>query len=90
MLLDTILGPNLVSGLCLKDEMYTINPLYNLIKISKFSFLLITHWQSVVVRNLSALRSNIEKHPYSRGHPGVQLRRRALQAQAAHYLQSND
>lgn len=63
MQLDPILGPNLVNGLCLKDEMCTINPLHNLVKISKFTMLLITYWASVMARNLSASRSNLEKHP---------------------------
>lgn len=92
MQLDTILGPNLVNGFCLKDEMCRINPLYNLVKISKFSMLLITYWKSVVARNLSVSRSNLEKHLYSREHPDVSpgLCRRTLQAQAVHCLQSND
>lgn len=48
-----------------------INPLYHLAMISKFSVLLITYLESVEPRNLSALRSNLEMCPYSRGDPGV-------------------
>lgn len=63
---------HLVSDLCLKDYICTINPLYHLDKISTFSMLLITYQGSVMARNLSASRSNFERCSYSRGDPGVQ------------------
>ena len=72
MQLDPDLVPDLVNGLCLKDYMCAINPLYHLAKISKFSMLLITYRECVAVRTLSTSRSNLERHPYSRGDPGVQ------------------
>ena len=64
--------PGLVNSLCLKDYIRTINPLYHLAKISKFSMLLITYRESVAASNLSASRSNLERRPYSMGDPGVQ------------------
>ena len=72
MWLDPILVPDLVNGLCLKDYICAINPLYHLAKISKFSMLLITYQESVAASNLSASRSNLVRCPYSRGDPGVQ------------------
>ena len=72
MRLDPDLVSDLVNGLCLKDYMCTISPLYHLVRISKFSMLLITYQESVVARTLSASRSNLERHPYSRGDPGMQ------------------
>ena len=66
-------SPRLVNGLCRKDYICAINPLYHLAKISKFSMLLVTYRGSVVTRNLSASSSNLERRPCSRGDPGVQL-----------------
>ena len=72
MRLDPLLVPDLLNGLCLKDYIYAINPLYHLAKISKFSMLVITYRESVVARNLSISRSNLERCPCSRADPSVQ------------------
>lgn len=42
------------------------------VRILKFSTLLITYQESVVARNLPASRSNLERHPSSRGDSGIQ------------------
>ena len=74
MWLDPDLVPDLVNDLCLKDCIRTINPLYHLAKISKFqsSYSQFTYQVSDTIRTLSASRSSLESHPYSRGDPGVQ------------------
>lgn len=66
------LSPRLVNSLCLKAYMCTVNPLYHLAKISRFSMLLITYRQCVTTRNLSALRSSLGRYPCWRGEPGMQ------------------
>lgn len=71
MQLDPDIVPDLVSSFCLKDSMCTVNPLYPLAKISKFSMLLVTY-QGPVARNLSALRSSFERCLCSRGDRGMQ------------------
>ena len=71
MQLDPDLVPDLVNGLCLKDYICVIYPLYHLAKISKFRMLLITYRESVAARNLSASSSDPGRRPYSRGDPGV-------------------
>lgn len=72
MQLDPELASELINGLCLKDYLCAINPLYQLAKISKFNMPLITYQGSAPARNLSNPRSNIERHPCSRGDPGMQ------------------
>ena len=52
--------------------MCTINPFYHLVRISKFSMLLIIYREPSAARNISASRSNLERCPYSRGDPGMQ------------------
>lgn len=72
MQLDPDLAPDSVNCLCLKDYRCTVNPFYNLAKISKLIMLSITYRGSIAARNLSASRSNLERCPYSRGDSGVQ------------------
>ena len=72
MQLDPILDPDWVNGLCLKDYICKINPLYHLAKMAKFFMLLVTYRGSAAARNLSALRSNLGRLPYSRGDPGME------------------
>ena len=74
MRLDPDLVPDLVNSLCLKDCMCTLNPLYHLAKISKFqhAYSQFTYQVANAIRILSASRSNLERHPYSRGDPGMQ------------------
>lgn len=72
MQLDPELVSELINGLCLKGYVCAINPLYQLAKISKFNMPLITYRGSAAARNLSNPMSNIEKHPRSRGDPGMQ------------------
>lgn len=69
MLQGPILVADLVNGLCLKDCSCTINLLYTLDKISMFITLM--YQEPVVAMNLSASRSNLERHPYSKGHPAM-------------------
>lgn len=59
-------------GLCLKDFLCINSALYHLAKILKLSTLIITYQKSVPARNLSASRSNLERHPSSRGDSGTQ------------------
>ena len=83
------LDPDSVNGLCLKDYICAINPLYHLAKISKFSMLLVTYRGSVAARNLSTSRSNLERRACSRGDPGVQpaaMQESSKGSWAAHYL----
>jgi len=55
--LDPDLAPELINGLCLKDHMCTINPLYHIAKIYKVSaHLLMTYRETVVARNLLTSR----------------------------------
>jgi len=68
------LDPDFVNDLCLKDYLCTIRPLYHLAKITKFqcAYSQFTYRVSDAIKILSASRSNLERHPYSRGDPGVQ------------------
>lgn len=68
----SLLFPDTVSGLCLKDYICTINTLYHLGKISKLSMLLITCRESVVAEHLSASRTNLGRHSCWRADPGRQ------------------
>lgn len=72
MQIDPLLVPDMVSGLCLKDYICTINTLYHLGKISKLSMLLITCRESIMAKNLSASRTNLGRHSCCRGDPGMQ------------------
>lgn len=64
------LSPRPLNSLCLKDCMCTVNPLNHLAKIS--SMLIITYRPCVTARNFSALKSNLERYPCSRGEAGMQ------------------
>lgn len=73
MLLDPALLPALVPAVdVLKNYLCAINLLYHVAKISKYIMLLITYQEPFVARNVSVLRSNLERCPYSRGDPDVQ------------------
>lgn len=69
MLLDLDLVPTVY---VLKNYLCATNPLYHVANFSKFSMLLITYQEPLVARNLSILRSDLERCPYPRGAPGVQ------------------
>lgn len=81
--LDPDLVPDLVNSLCLKDNICAINPLYHLVKITKFqtTYSQFSYQVSDAIKILSTSRSNLERHPYPRGDPGMQ--RAALQESSA-------
>lgn len=71
MSLDPDSVPDLIHGLCFKDCVCTMNPLYYLAKTSKFSMLLVTRnllQQGISQAQGVALRGVLG----SRGDPGVQ------------------
>lgn len=62
------------SIVCLKANICAINPLYHLVKITKFqsTYSQFTYQVSDAIKILSTSRSNLTRHPYPRGDPGVQ------------------
>lgn len=73
--LDPDLASDLVKGLCLKNYICTVNPLYDLAEVATFHCTCspLTYQVSDAIRILTTSRSNHEGRPCPRGEPSMQL-----------------